>query len=170
VGKHVPPANDGSNYYAARQYNTAQDFIYEDNVGGTYARQNSSYMQLTSFTDTFVGADINSNSNWQPIPITFVAAPKYGKSVWSHSGTIEFTLEASINEPISWISGDGRPLTLEEQAALQEQYTRVPDHPYRENFWGQCEDCPSHNLYRREMNAHLFVIEEETDWLRELAS
>jgi hypothetical protein len=174
VGQKIPVANDGSNYYQARQYNDPYDRdtgnpCEEIGSSNSYISQGSLYTIVSQpkfGKDTFVAADsgfgTNSN-NWQSIITTTTA------SVWPEA----FTLEARLGEPTTWVAADGRALTLEQQQALQEAYTRVPDHEFESNFWGQCERCPTHNIYRREMNAHLFVIQEERsaeDWLLELAS
>lgn len=168
MGRKVPVANDGSNYYQARQFNDPYD---RDNgnpcvevSGSSYTRQNSAYTLVSApkhGKDTFVGADFTFNGNFQSL--TFVT-----RDTWTVGGS--FTMEARLGEPVQWVSENGTYLTLEQQQALQEQYVAVPDHEFTPNFWGQCDLCPAHNMYRREISAHLFVIQETPDWLHELAS
>jgi hypothetical protein len=179
VGRKIPRGNDGSNYYAAREYNS-NDIIYESALDALasnpcaevwshsgYSRQNAYVVAtqpkqgkktyINGNLDTFVGMDVSISGNdvWQPI-----------QADWSNGTYIaEYTF--TTGSTFSTVSP-------EDQARLQEEYTRVPDdHEFTPNFWGQCDICPGHNMYRREMNAHLFVIEEEPclqDWRSLLAS
>lgn len=68
-------------------------------------------------------------------------------------------------------------LTVEERLEYQQQaYLEPRDHAFNPSddvaffYDGVCQDCAKHNIYRTQPDKHLYVIDEEEDWLLRLAS
>lgn len=183
MGRKIPPANDGSNYYTARKGNRIEGVSFEHAIldeaadwpQGEYARVKGTHTLDFSMHGgnlyTFTTGPSNGGvwTTIAPVQNNTYTIPAYTTvpNVTINGGMINWT----IGNDISWLNGD---LTMEEQERLQEQYTLIPDdHEWNPNLYGQCENCPHHNMYRRDPNSHLFVIQEpptHEDWLDQLAS
>lgn len=169
MGRKIPLANDGTNYYQARSYAIQNTTNVDTNPCEEISSgQVGAYIQATSLSEfTLVSQPQQQGIVWQTQDLTQdstwpINIYRNGNgTVYERTYTFETILQSTGYSP-------------EESARLQEEYMRVPDdHEFTSNFWGQCERCPTHNMYRREMNAHLFVIQEAPslqDWQDQLAS
>lgn len=165
MGRKIPPANDGSNYYQARKGNRIEGVSFEaalfDEIMEWPSEPPSSvkghHVDLSAVVGSGQWGFISQTSNSSYTIPAYTTVPNVNMITMS-SNTM-WTLESD--------------LTPEELGHLQEQIAVIPDHEWNPNAYGQCADCPYHNMYRRDPNSHLFVIQEppsRQDWLDQLAS
>lgn len=186
MGRKIPPANDGSNYYTARKGNRIEGVSFQAAILDEvieWPEPPSRGIKGTHFIT------MGNNTTWTFQPLTSNGV----YSTYSGGGYARTTVAAPNltvgGGSISWTTGgngtifesntpfvfdaEGPHLTPEERAELQRQYTEIPDHEWTPNVYGQCDTCPHHNMYRRDQSSHLFVIQEpptQEDWWEQLAS
>lgn len=192
MGRKIPPANDGSNYYQARKGNRIEgvsfnDAIFDECVDWPEPEplgiKGTHWMTLTS--NTWQPLNINISSSTISSGISYPASSGYLTS--SSGGYARTTVAAPNSNPAftftttsTFIMQDSSPfefldsnISIEERMELQRQYEEVPDHVFKPNLYGQCEECPHHNMYRRDESSHVFLIQETPDledWWEQLAS
>lgn len=194
MGRKIPPANDGSNYYQARKGNRIEGVSFNDAIfdecvdwpqpeprgikgthwlaltsnnynwtpqNGVINISSSSISSTVSFPTTTTSGYLTTGGGYAR---TTVAAPNSNPS-------FTFTTQSTfVLQDDFLIGGD---LSIEDRMRLQQEYELVPDHVFKPNLYGQCEDCPHHNMYRRDENSHVFLIQETPDledWWEQLAS
>jgi hypothetical protein len=178
MGRKIPPANDGSNYYTARKGNRIEGVSFEDAIldeaaDFSYARADHQHSVGDLFLNggnlyTFTGGN-NGGGLWT----TIAATQNTTYTIPAYTTVPSVTISGNMAH---WTIGNEiiGDLSMEERMLLQEQRTAIPDdHVFNPNMYGQCQECPHHNMYRNDPTSHLFVIQEppsEQDWLDQLAS
>lgn len=191
MGRKVPPANDGSNYYAARKGNSIEGVSFNQAIldevidwgevtppavkGGHFITltNNSNWTFQPMGSSGLISTSTTSNgiftSGGGGYARTTVAAPNsnpsFGNLTWTTSQPFSIDM---ASDPLMDMT-----LTPEQRNILLRQREEMPSHEWNPGVWGWCEDCPSHNIYRHDANKHLFVIDEPMDaedWWEQLAS
>ena len=159
MGKKVPPANDGSNYYSARKFNDPEKIRLQassPSVKGIHLTEGIfDSLTLTNENWTFIGSTatfVSTTAAQSGSLNIFESHPLVGDGNFYIRSTSTFT----IDDPTS------------------ESREKVPDHEWVFNdLFGVCTGCSPWNRHRYDRSAHPVVIQEDLtieDWREQLVS
>lgn len=110
----------------------------------------------------YVGNSTNTTANTTTLTYATFTSTSASPAYTVYNGDINNTFTSSIFQSVE-----------DRIKKQQEAYEEPRDHCYNPGvtiFDMQCQDCKPHNMHRFDPGKHLYVIDEEIDWLLQLCA